>query len=251
MVTIQLTVNLEARSLIRSKCLSLYTLVFCRHHHFLFTHSLPLPRSKGSTWLVWSYMNTILLHPMTQNELPSSQVFAGLQGHVTSPEPSHLSHSTSQCPHSGLWSPQPSGSSYLTCCSSVMSSKACFRHRYLLSLLPGTLSTGPPKAHCHSAIRPLSSEAPPLHHTQPTPTAPFHFSADIHIYLLFYLLLFSLFQNEHSMRAGALLLFLDISLKPRLKPGRYQEFSKHLWKESIVWPDTFLLSSAGGSSSAG
>ena len=88
-------------------------------------------------------------------------------------------------------------------------------------------------------------------HTQPTPTAPFHFSADIHIYLLFYLLLFSLFQNEHSMRAGALLLFLDISLKPRLKPGRYQEFSKHLWKESIVWPDTFLLSSAGGSSSAG
>ena len=138
MVTIQLTVNLEARSLIRSKCLSLYTLVFCRHHHFLFTHSLPLPRSKGSTWLVWSYMNTILLHPMTQNELPSSQVFAGLQGHVTSPEPSHLSHSTSQCPHSGLWSPQPSGSSYLTCCSSVMSSKACFWHRYLLSLLPGT-----------------------------------------------------------------------------------------------------------------
>lgn len=251
MVTIQLTVNLEARRHIRSKCLSSYILVFCRHHRFLFTHSLPLPRSKGATWLVWSYPNTILLHPMTQNELPSSQAFTGLQGHVTSPGPSRLSHSTSQRPHSGLWSPQPSGSSHLTCCCSVTSSKAHFRHSCLLSLLPGTLSTGPPEARSHSAIRPLSSETPPLHQTQPTPTAPFYLPADTHIYLLFYFLLFSLFQNEHSMRAGALLLFLDISLKPRLKPGRYQKFNKHPWKESIVWPDTFLLSAAGGSSSAG
>ena len=106
MVTIQLMVNREARSHIRSKCLSFYTLVFCRHHHFLFTHSLPLPRNKGSTWLVWSYVNTILLRPMTQIELPSSQAFIGLQGHVTSPGPSHLSHSTRQRPHSGLRSPQ-------------------------------------------------------------------------------------------------------------------------------------------------
>ena len=29
-------------------------------------------------------MNTILLHPMTENELPSSQAFTGFQGHVTS-----------------------------------------------------------------------------------------------------------------------------------------------------------------------
>ena len=73
-----------------------------------------------------------------------------------------------------------------------------------------------------------------------------------YIFICFiYLLLFSLFQNEHSMRTGALLLFLDISLKPRLKPGRYLEFNKHPWKEFIVWPDTFLLSSAGGSSSSG
>ena len=131
--------------------------------------------------------------------------------------------------------------SYLTCSSSVTSSKACFRRRYLLSLLPGTLSTGPPKAHSHLAFRPLCSEAPPLHHTQPTPMAPFYFSADIRIYLLLYLLLFSLFQNEHSIREGALFLFLEISSKPRLKPGRYQEFNKHPWKESIVWPDSFLL----------
>lgn len=132
-------------------------------------------------------MNPIPLHPTTQNELPSSQVFTGVKGHVTSPGPSHLSQSTSQCPYSGLQGPQHSGSSYLTCCSSVTPSAAHLRPRYLLFLVPGTLSTNPSKARSHSSIRPLSSEASPLHHT-----VPLYFSANRFTHLPFYLLLLSL-----------------------------------------------------------
>lgn len=158
MATVQLMVNLEPSRHRRSKAFLFHTPVLCRCHHFLSTHSLPLPRSEGSTQLVGSYMNPIPLHPATQNELPSSRVFTGVKGHVTSPGPSHLSQGTSPCPYSGLRGPQHSGSSDLTCCSSVTPSAAHLRPRYLLFLLPGTLSTKldltPPSGLCPVRLLP-------------------------------------------------------------------------------------------------